>query len=832
MKPLRLFPFADVRLALRRWRRRPGFAIAAILTLALGIGTATAIFSVVDAVILRPLPWPQPERLVMIYGVYPDRRMNPAYATTWNRGTITCPTWDALRQAPVFADVGVWTRALASDTTFGDARTEIVSTMEVSSNFFGILGKRITQGRGFSAGDDAKPTRVAIVPDETWRHRFERKSDIAGSGAMFGSASSGGRYPRTIVGVVEPSVRFDGDIPDFYFNVGTYGETCRMYDNGQFRAIARLADGVSIATAETQAQARVTAIPRTEPISVRLVPLIEDQMGQAARPLWIVFAGAGLLLLVSCSNVAGLLLGDARARRQEMGVRIALGASRFRVVRQLLVEHGLLAIAGSAVGLAAAFYLTAALVTIAPSALPRLETVAVDARVALFALVLGCATVLVFGVAPAVSISRAKAADMLPVGGREGRRGRLAGHHLVVAIQIALAIVLLVGTALFGETIFRLAKQPLGFNPSRLAVVSTNFTGSQSGDPATLRAAMGTPNFRDVLMAQMQRASTARVIQVMERLRSVPGVLDVAAASTVPFTTQPGPTPVSVHTEGQTQKDDQRAYTQTVTASYFKTMGMLIQRGRGFEDADGTGARVAVVSEAFENRFFPAGAVGRQFVVSAGITWTYEIVGVTGDVRRRDLLSDPDPLFYAFDRQTTLPRAIYVMRTAGDPEAVLAPFRQAIKEVDPQNVVTSATTMDVQLARLVAHERFRATLAACFGCAALLLAAVGLYGLAARRVADRRREFAVRVALGAAPANLRRLVFGDALVIVVIGLVVGVPAAVAASQVTQSFLFGVSATAPHVFVLASAVLAVASVFAMLGPARRAARLDPVAALKE
>jgi hypothetical protein len=261
-------------------------------------------------------------------------------------------------------------------------------------------------------------------------------------------------------------------------------------------------------------------------------------------------------------------------------------------------------------------------------------------------------------------------------------------------------------------------------------------------------------------------------------------------------------------------------------------MGILIQRGRGFQDGDGTGVRVVVVSQAFENRFFPAGAVGRHFVVTAGITWTYEIVGVAADVRRRDLLSDPDPLFYAFDRQTTLPRPTYVVRTAGEPEALLAPLRQAIKEVDPQNVVTSATSMDIQLARLVAHERFRATLATCFGAAALLLAAVGLYGLAARRVADRRREFAVRVALGAAPANLRRLVFGDALVIVVIGLAVGVPSALAASQVMQSLLFGVSATAPHVFVLASAVLAVASVVAMLGPARRAARLDPVDALKE
>jgi predicted permease len=450
-----LFYPPDVRFALRRWRRRPGFALTAILTLALGIGATTSIFSVVDAVILKPLPWPEADRLVIIHGVYPDRRQDPVYATTWNRGTLTCPMWDALARVSAFEDVAVWRWTGATDITFGEARTEIVATGEMSSTLLPLLRARVLHGRNLTVEDDLKPTYAMVLPYDTWQQRFGGRPDVVGQTVTMGHASSGGSHKRVIVGVVEPGFEFDEPAPEFLWNAGTAGEVCRTYDTGSFRGIARLAPGATLESASVEAATVIAGLDRRDPTTVRLVPLVEEELGDAAQPLWLVFGAAGILLLVACSNVAGLLLGDGRARRHEIGVRVALGGSRFRIVRQLVVEHGLMALLGSAVGLVLAIWITQLLVGLAPPELPRLDTVTVDVRAAMFALSLGLATFLFFGVAPALSLATTPAVQVIAEGGRDAAGGRHLGQRLIVGAEMALALVLLVGAALFGETIFR-----------------------------------------------------------------------------------------------------------------------------------------------------------------------------------------------------------------------------------------------------------------------------------------------------------------------------------------------------------------------------------------
>lgn len=831
----------DVRYAFRRWRRRPGFTATAVLTLALGIGTTTAIFSVVDDVLLAPLPWTDPDRLAAIYAVFPERRAKPATAATWNVGTFSAPAWDALRRASAFESVAVWRRPIPM--TLGEARTDLVPLMDVSSNFLPVLGVRLVHGRFFTVLEDEKPSRNILISHEAWQRRFGGRPDIIGHVVTLDVPISAGNPQReTVVGVIAPGFTFKGDAPEIFKPIGIYAAVSRSHPDETFRVLARLAPGATFDTALAASDSIARSIETREPTMARVVPLRTDQLGEAAKPLWLLFAGAGLLLLVACSNVAGLLLGEARARRHEVAVRLALGSGGMRIVRQLLVEHVLLAAVGAAAGLVLAYWLTQSIVAIAPASLPRLDTVQLDARVAWFALGLGGATLLLFGIAPALSLARTPAAAALAEGGRDGASGRHLGQRAIVAAEIALALVLLVGASLLGETMFRLISQPLGFNPANLAMVSTTFTGSMFGDQgATIMRAVegaqrggpqGVQNFRQVFRNLTLSLSTDRTESVLRRLSALPGVVGVAGASSAPFAAPLRST--DVRREGESTGDPHQVSQMTVTERYFQTIGMPIVSGRGFDPSDRHGVYAAVVSREFERRLFTEGAIGRRFAhiwSPTGDQTTYDIVGVVANAKHREFTDEDRAMFYTLDRQAGAVSQ-FIVRTARDAEAILPAARAAIAEAVPQMIVTSTTTMEVALVKSIAEERFRAMLSACFGGAALVLAAVGLYGLATRRAADRRREFGVRVPLGAGPANVRALVLRDAMIIVGLGLALGLPAAYAASQITGTMLFGVSPTSPHIFFGASAVLATAAILASLGPARRASRLDPIVVLRE
>jgi predicted permease len=827
----------DVRYALRRWRRRPGFAVMATLTLALGIAATTATFSVVDGVLLRPLPWKDADRLVYVHGVYPERRNNPATAPDWNRGTLSYPAWDALRTTPLFEEVAVWHSLSTLDMTFGEDRDDLVSTASVSSNFLPLLGVRLALGRNFTEQEDHVNNDNIILTWETWQRRFGGRTDVIGERVPLGSASSGGRYAKTILGVLERGFRFEGEPPEILLPVGIAAEVSRRYSGGSFRAIARLAPGVTREQAEAAAGGLVTGSRQNEPVSARLVSIADEHLGRVRRPLWLLFGGAGVLLLIACANVAGILLGEARARRHEIAVRTALGSGRARLVHQVFVEHAMMAAVGTALGLAAAYWLIGGVIAAAPEGLPRIGDVRLDARAAIFAAFCGLATLLFFGVVPSFVVARTPVATTLAEGGREGGVSRVIGQRLAVVAQLALALVLLTGASLFAETMRRLTSQPLGFDPHGVAVLTTTFTGARFGDPARIRAARQarSADFGKVMNELARETSNARDDEVFEGISALPGVIAAAGASAAPFIAPQQRLPIVL--EGRPAMERHDVWRQTVSERYFDVMRIRLLNGRLFDPSDRPGdSAAAVVSREFERRFFPGGAVGQRFRQVYGanhqLSAHFHVVGVVEDAKRQEFSDDDRPSFYSFDRQMSGTTATYfVVRAAVDAGALLPAVRNAIRDVTPQLVVTSTTLLEDRVARSVAEERFRAMLSAAFGLTALLLAAVGLYGVISRRTADRRREFGVRVALGARPTDVGGLVLRDAALLIASGLALGLPAAYAAAQVTRSLLYGVSASSPVVFGVTAATLALVAVAASFLPARQASRADPVAALR-
>jgi predicted permease len=779
-------------------------------------------FSVVDTALLRSLPWPEVGRLVVIHLAHPEQRHAPGRGATWNRGALSWQTWEALRETRGFEQVAVAQPPVSQ--TFGEQRDEVVPTLHVSSNYLPVLGAALLHGRYFTPEEDAVRSDSVILTHAAWQRWFGARADIVGQAVTLGDVSSGDQMRHVVVGVLAPEFRAHSSSPDVLLPIGSVMQAARTASSGVFRAVGRLADGTSLEAAAAEAEPVVRAIEQREPTSIRLVPIEDEYLGGVARPLWLLFGGAALLLLVACSSVAGLLAGEGRARRHEIAVRLALGAGRIRVFRQLVVEHALLGALGTAAGLVLGVWLTGVFVSLAPEGLPRVAGGFPNVRLAAFAAGLGSLALLLSGVAPAVSLARSVPAGPLAEGSGGATDRRHRGQRLIVAFQIALALILIVGATLLGETMYRLTSQPLGFDPSNVAVASTTFAGPFGGPDVLFGA---DPSVR--------AAENQRTREVLERLSAIPGVVDVAGAGAVPF--------VGVRRElgAPPERDPSLASMRywAVTEHYFDLMGMPIIEGRGFDESDRPGAHEnaivvsSVVSRQYQQQRH-GGAIGAEISMTWGTqpwqTIRWEVVGVVPNVKLRDWSDGDASVFYRFDQQAS-GISHFVVKTSGDPSAVLPLMRQVIRDVDPRMVVTGTYALESLAAEALAEERFRATLSIAYGGAALLLAAVGLYGLAARRAVERRREFGVRVALGARSVDVRRLVLRDASLIVGLGLAAGLPAAWGASRLTQSFLFGVSPTAPHIFVLASAVLAAAMLLATFLPAHRASRIDPVLALR-
>ena len=788
----------DLRLAMRRWASRPVLALTAILILAIGIGATTSIFTIVDAVLLRPLPWKDADRLVTVYVERPDWRTTPVLANSWNTGNISWPILKDLQRSKAFEFFGAWR---ADRPVLNGNENELVDILQLTSGVLPMLGVSPARGRFFTPAEDDASTTYALVSHETWQRRYAGREDILGQTVSLNETTF------SIVGVLPPGFRFGIlEAPEFITPMGRVPERERHEGNHFMNSVARLAAGITIDQARQHADPGVAGTEGIEKKRARLTLFDADRRAEARTPLLLLLAGAGLLLVIAASNVAALLLGDASSRRQEIAVRAALGGARWQVARQLFSEGLLLAAAAAAGGLVIALILTPALISMSPEALPTFGAIGIDARVFAFSMGVTMVTLLFFGVVPSVMMSSADPADAMREGGRDPGARRTRGYRWIVASQVALTTVLLVGAGLLVETVRQKASQPLGFDADRLAVTSLR-----------LRPIPGTTG--------VQRL--ARTQALTDRLASIPGITSAAATSTAPFSGSAGSSGFQI--PGKTFPTPVSANRHIVTDHYFDTLGIGPLKGRLFDGTDQFGGHAAVITDEFERVHFEGQAVGKHFVLNGD---EHTVVGVVRAAKHRRYTDDPLISFYALSKQLPQwPTPTLIVRADGDPELLLSTIRKAILEVEPQAAFFTLETMKTMTRRSIAEEEYRARLSVAFGALAVLLSATGLYGIVARSVADRKREMGVRLALGAAPSTVRGLVFRQALGVVAVGLVVGVPTALIAAKSLKAVLYGVTPSSPLIIASALGAIVLAAVVAALGPAVRAGRVDPVKALK-
>jgi predicted permease len=799
----------------RRWRRRPLYVSSVVVVLALGIGTATAIFSLVEAAILRPLPWRDTDRLVAVYAVSPDRRASQVYANSWNRGQISWPAWRALENSGVFDRVGVWFRF---QWTLGYPARGVTEAWYVSSSFLSMLDARPLVGRLFTPEDDTRSADTVVITHAAWQRHFGGRADIIGTPVVL-SATVGEAMTVSVVGVLAPGFSFKGEPPEFLLPIGQRGHQSDARTPSH-HAIARLAPGITLEAAEAVAKAIVVNnwdAPGTR--DARLVSFRDDLTAGTARQLWLLFGGAVVLLLVACGNAAGLVMRETALRRHEFSIRRALGAGRGRQVRDMAVEHALLGSVAAACGLLLAAWLTPLLASTVPEQWRGLYQPRINLAAAAFAGTAGLLTSLGFGTLPVLAIGRHE--RVLLLAGRAAHAAPSFQQRLLVSAEFALACVLIVAATFFADTLRRLTARPLGFNPSGLVVASLRTTQY--------------PIVAPVAGARMPLDSMyVHAEELLRRLEALPAVESAAVVGSAPFSGRART--IRLRAASAPPEDAGDVQLQSVSGGYFATIRAPLLKGRLFESGDRAmfGARsiCVVVSAELERRQLSGAGVGKVLLrdLPGEPPLRYEVIGVVGDVRQRELAEEDVPVAYMLHQRIASAYEI-VLRTSGEGVSA-ALIRDAITGYDPNTLVTAVTPMDSLLARSLADEQFRAVLSRVFGIAALVLAATGLGGLVLRNVTDRSRELAVRVALGARPSQIRGLIARDALLIVGLGMAAGIPAAVAASAFFRSQLYGAETAIGGVLATATAVLTVTALGALSVPAWRAARIDPNVALRD
>ena len=800
----------DLRYAVRTLVERPGFAVVAALTIALGVGGTTAMFGVVDAVLLRPLPYAEPDRLVMVWTRSPG---GPQAAASWPEFV------DWREQNHSFADMAAW-RGQSVNLT-GGAEPERVIGAFVSDRFFPLLGAHAILGRTFTPAetDPATAQPVAVLAYGLWQRRFGADPGILGRSLILNGQS------HTVVGVLGPE--FDGgNAPasgwfmgsDVFLPVSYFpNKKGLMRGETEILVIGRLRPGVSLTQARTDMDVVARRLEQAYPDThagrgVEIVPLHEQIVG-SYRPALIVLLGAvGLVLLIACANVANLLLARASRRRRELAVRAALGAGRSRLLRQLLTESALLALVGGGLGLILGHWGLAFLMSVAPSGVIPAST-GVDGRVMAFALGLTAATGICFGLVPAVQASRPDLDGVLKEAGRGGSGA--AGHRFrdaLVVAEVTLSLVLLVGAGLLLRSAVALQHADLGFRPDHVLTAEFRLPPAKYAEP---------------------RAIATFFRQTLERLRAVPGIESAALVRAVPFSGNGGSTTYQV--EGQPEPPKGRepiAQLNIVSTGYFRTMGIPQLKGRDFDEHDNPDVPpVAVVNDTMARQLWPGvDPIGRRVRLRDG-GWV-TVVGVVGDVRHSGPSEPPQPQVYTTHEQDARIFACVVARTAAEPMAMAAPMRAALWSVDKDQPVWKVRAMGDLVTGARGTARAMSLLVGVFAAVALALAAVGIYGVMAYAVSQRTREIGIRMALGAASGPVLRLVVGRALLLTGIAIVIGAAGATALARLLGTLLFGVGPADPFTFATAALALATVGTLAAYLPARRAARIDPVRALAE
>ena len=793
----------DLRYALRALLRSPGFSALAVLTLALGIGANTAIFSVVNAVLLRPLPYPASDRIVAIWGSYgADRQRVTAYTDVM----------DFRAQTTSFDAIGV-VRGESVNLT-GRERPDRLNGEFVTADVFGVLGTKAGQGRTFTAEETTPGSgrEVAVLSYAAWQTRFGADPGMLGRSLLLNAR------PHVVIGVMPPGFTSPFGPADVWLPI-TSIPSPETFDRGvqNVWAIGRLRAGVSLARARNDLGAIAQRLAAQYPASntgwgVTLIPLREWVAGDVGPALLILLAAVGLVLLIACANVANLQLARGAARRHEITVRASLGAGRARLLRQLLTEALLVSAAGGAAGLLLAAWTTGALVRAVPGGVPSFEPVRMDGTVLLFTAGAAVAAALLFGLVPALAVSRADLGDALRVRAPEGRRGRVGLRSGLVVAELALCMVLMASAGLLLRSVGRMRRVDPGFDPHQLLTFQFRLPRAKYRDEAAMAA------FFERLVPQ---------------LRAVPGVTGAALVSATPFTGNWDDVAYAV--AGRPEPEAGRApkaLVDAVSDGYFGTMRIPVLAGRDFDARDRAGSLpVVIVSRELARREWPGvSALGKRIRPEGDSAWS-TVVGVVGDSRQRTLGEDLRPRLYVPVLQSPEAFSNVVARATGDPLALAPSVRAALWSVDPDQPVWEIRSMDGLLARSMRQERFTMLLTGLFAALALLLAAVGVYGVMAYTVSQRTREVGIRLAIGATPAQLIGLILGQGVRATAAATVLGLAGSLGAARLIRGQLFGVAPDDPVTFVVVPAVLAGVALLACWLPARRAAKVDPVVALR-
>jgi predicted permease len=806
----------DVRFGVRSLVKRPGFALVAVVTLALGIGANTAIFSVIDAALLRSLPYSEPARLVHLWETKRSRDFEQREASYPD-----FQDWRA-QSAGVFDSMAGYARRQFTLYSGGEAvRTNGAA---VTANFFDLLGVRAEVGRAFVEGEDAADAqRAAVLGHGLWQRRFGGDRGVVGRTV----ALDGESY--TIVGVLPAEFEFAklGDTEVWTPLRPTPDIASRRYMHW-LHAIARLKSGVELAAAQAQMDAVASRIEREDPsahagVRIRIVPLQEEIVGPV-RPILIFLLGAvGFVLLIACVNVANLLLARSTARRREIAIRSALGASRWRIARQLLTESVLLSLAGGAAGLVLALWGVDLLVAAIPAAqlaqMPYLRGLSLNTDVLLFAVGLSFATGILFGLTPALAASRADLQEAMKEGGRASvSRGPRRLRDLLVVSEVALALVLLVGAGLLMKSLATMLKVDPGFDTRNLV---------------TMMVALPPARYSDDAQAARFHA------ELLRRVSALPGVRGAAETDKIPLSGEGSTgTPFVVGRSAPESDAVGESHLRDVSANYFEVMRVPLLKGRAFDERDTAEApAVLVVNKTFADRVFPGeDPLGRR----VKFKWTadrvpFEIVGVVGDEKVLSLDARTTPVIYFHEQQSPDSSAALVVRASDgvDADALARAVGREVRALDPEVPVFSVQTLEqmVDGSRATFMRRYPAYLTGVFACVALLLALVGIYGVISYTVTQRTHEIAVRVALGARTRDVLRLVVGHGLGLALAGVALGALGALMLTRLISGLLFGVSAADPAVYGFVSALLLTVALLACLAPARRATKVDPMEALR-
>jgi putative ABC transport system permease protein len=805
--------FQDLRYGIRMLLKHKGFTIVATLTLALGVGANTAIFSVVNTVLLRPLPFQEADRLMMLGAV--DARKDGGLSS------ISYPNFvDWRAQSGSFERLAAF--RVRSFALTGSDEPARLNGVVASAELFTLLGVEPTLGRSFRTEEDNAGASVVIISHGLWRRRFNSDPQVIGRNITLDNRS------HIVVGVAPAGFQFPiaAEPADLWTTIAydAAGDDPMTAQRGlgYLRVIGRLKPEVNITQAQADMDGIARRLERQYPDDnahwgPRLVPALEQLVGGVRRPLLILFGAVGCVLLIACANVANLLLARATARRREIALRAALGAGRGRIIRQLLTESALLALAGCVCGWLLALGCLETLLSLIPENIPRLQEIRLDGRVFGFTLLVSLLTGVIFGLAPALQAAKTELTETLKEGGRsgEGARGARLRSALMIA-EVAIALVLMVGAGLLLKSFWRLLQVNPGFDPRQALTFRLSLPDSKYPAPRAV----------------------AFFEQLQARLQNLPGARSASVTFALPFSKSGIVTGLDIEGRPVAPGDRPDIDCQIVLPEYFRTMGIRLIKGRDFSARDDLNARpVAIINETLARRFFPnEDPLGKRIHpdIAAGPDDApiREIIGVVNDVRYRSMTADVPPEVYMPYPQLAVTTGMWIaLRTDVDPRGLISAARAEVQALDKELPVFEVKTLDQYVSGAVAHQRFSALLLLLFAVLSLLLTAVGLYGVISYSVTQRTHEIGVRRALGAQTHDVLKLVVKQGMKLTLIGALLGLGGALALTRLLQTLLFGVSATDPLTFAVIVLLLIAVALLACWVPARRAAKVDPMTALR-